>query len=111
MSMSPEVLEVLQQHRRQFLSFLTPRVESERTVCACVAGLAGTLKPEYAQALRRVDLEGASLALLAEEAGITPNNAKVRLHRARQALARRLEQSCGTSCCRRGCVDCPGEPA
>ncbi|MBZ4329668.1 MULTISPECIES: RNA polymerase sigma factor [Myxococcaceae] len=85
--------------------------ELERTVCTCISALVTTLKPEYAEALRRVDLEGQSLAALAEAAGITPTNAKVRLHRARQALGRRLVQSCGPSCCERGCVDCPCEPA
>ncbi|MFP2956494.1 RNA polymerase sigma factor [Myxococcus sp. 1LA] len=85
--------------------------ELERTVCACISTLTPTLKPEYAEALRRVDLEGQSLAALVKAAGITTTNAKVRLHRARQALGRRLIQSCGPSCCRRGCVDCPCEPA
>ncbi|XXF77136.1 RNA polymerase sigma factor [Myxococcaceae bacterium GXIMD 01537] len=80
----------------------------ERTVCGCVAELAGTLKPEYAAALRRVDLEGASVAAFAEEAGIRPGNAAVRLHRARQALGQRLVELCGT-CCAHGCVDCACE--
>lgn len=77
----------------------------ETTVCGCVAGLADTLKPEYAQAVRRVDLEGAGVASFAQEAGISPNNAAVRLHRARQALGRRLVELCG-HCCAEGCVDC-----
>ncbi len=34
-----------------------------------------------------------------------PNNAGVRLHRARQALKRQLERSCGT-CATHGCLDC-----
>jgi RNA polymerase sigma-70 factor (ECF subfamily) len=179
--MSPEVLEVLLQHRQRFLAFLVPRVgsvegaeevlqgallkslesgsalrleesavawfyrllrnalidrhrhqerakralhslagesslstedaqELERTVCACVRSLATTLKMDYADILQRVDLEGWSLARFAEGTGITPTNAKVRLHRARQALGRRLEQSCGPSCCRQGCADCLCEP-
>ncbi len=84
--------------------------ELERTVCACVVALSDTLKPEYAEALRTVDLQGQNLDTFARAAGISHTNAKVRLHRARQALGRRLEQSCGPSCCRRGCVDCPCEP-
>ncbi len=83
----------------------------ESTVCACVTSFISTLKEEYADVLQRVDLEGWSLANFAEEAGITPNNAKVRLHRARQALGRRLEQACGPSCCRQGCAECLCEPA
>jgi RNA polymerase sigma-70 factor (ECF subfamily) len=79
--------------------------ELERTVCQCVADLVGTLKPEYAQLLRRVDLDGASVPEAAAALQITPNNAGVRLHRARAALKTRLEQSCGT-CATHGCFDC-----
>ncbi|RKH13366.1 sigma-70 family RNA polymerase sigma factor [Corallococcus sp. CA047B] len=82
----------------------------EATVCGCVAGLAGTLKPEYAQAVRRVDLEGMSVAAFAQEAGISANNAAVRLHRARQALGRQLVDLCG-HCCAEGCVDCACSPS
>ncbi|MFE8595784.1 RNA polymerase sigma factor [Archangium gephyra] len=88
----------------------TEEVEDlEQTVCGCVTELADTLKPEYAAILQRVDLEGASLSTFAEEEGITPNNAAVRLHRARQALGRRLVDLCGT-CCTHGCVDCACTP-
>lgn len=82
---------------------LDPELFAE--VCRCVGVLAETLKPEYAAALRRVDLEGATLADLAGEAGITSNNAGVRLHRARQALRRQVQLSCGT-CADHGCLDC-----
>ncbi|HVR70945.1 MAG TPA: sigma-70 family RNA polymerase sigma factor [Vicinamibacteria bacterium] len=76
-----------------------------RTVCACVSALAATLKPEYASALRRVEVEGATLQTYAREQGITANNAGVRLHRARLALRRRVAQSCAT-CATHGCLDC-----
>jgi RNA polymerase sigma factor (sigma-70 family) len=84
-----------------------PAVDEElmRTVCACVASLAETLKPEYASALRRVEVDGASLRVYAREQGITPNNAGVRLHRARVALRRQVAKSCGT-CATHGCLDC-----
>ena len=74
-------------------------------VCACVASLMETLKPEYAAVIKRVDLEGGTVAGFAREAGITPNNAAVRLHRAHEALRRRLVLSCGT-CATHGCLDC-----
>ncbi|MCP3168370.1 RNA polymerase sigma factor [Myxococcus qinghaiensis] len=83
--------------------------ELESSVCACVAGLTDTLKPEYSAAIRRVDLEGTSVTTFAREEGLTANNAAVRLHRARQALGRRLIELCGT-CCTHGCVDCACEP-
>jgi RNA polymerase sigma factor (sigma-70 family) len=77
----------------------------EAVVCACVLSLVETLKPEYGAAIRRVDLDGASVRMYAEEAGITPSNAGVRLHRAREALRRQLARSCGT-CLIHGCLDC-----
>lgn len=74
-------------------------------VCRCVHDLVPLLKPEYAVMVRRVDLEGASLQGLAAELSITPNNAAVRLHRARAALRKQLEASCGT-CTEHGCLEC-----
>jgi RNA polymerase sigma factor (sigma-70 family) len=77
-------------------------------VCRCVTRLAGTLKPEYADALRRVEVEGASVTAFAAEVGITASNAGVRLFRAREALRRQVEASCGT-CAEHGCVECSCE--
>ena len=74
-------------------------------VCGCVLRLANTLRPEYAEALRRVDVDGLPVKEFAAEAGITPGNAGVRLHRAREALRGRLIDSCGT-CAEHGCFDC-----
>jgi RNA polymerase sigma factor (sigma-70 family) len=74
-------------------------------VCACVSALVKTLKPEYAAAVQRVDLDGATVTAFASEVGITANNAAVRLHRAHEALRRQLTQSCGT-CATHGCLDC-----
>lgn len=77
----------------------------ESAVCACVGDLVPTLKAEYADILRRVDLEGSSVAGVAGELGVTPNNASVRLNRAREALRKRLQQTCGT-CTEHGCLVC-----
>jgi RNA polymerase sigma factor (sigma-70 family) len=82
-----------------------PDGELEAVACACVMALVDTLKPEYGAALRRVDLDGVSVRGFAEETGITPGNAGVRLHRAREALRRQLARSCGT-CLEHGCLDC-----
>ncbi len=79
--------------------------ELERAVCECLGRLIPTLKPEYAELLRKVELEGMPVAAAAAAAGITPNNAMVRLHRARKALQTRLVQTCGT-CTEHGCLDC-----
>lgn len=75
------------------------------TVCACVAGLLPTLRPEHADILRRVELDGDAVASVARTLGITPGNAAVRVHRARRALAARLEDLCG-ACTTHGCLRC-----
>ena len=79
-------------------------------VCACVNAIVDTLKPEYAAVIRRVDLDGASVAEFARESGITANNAGVRLHRAHDALRRQVARSCGT-CAEHGCEACHCKPA
>lgn len=79
--------------------------ELRDVACQCVRQLAGTLKPEYAEALRRIEVDGLSVKDFAAEAGITSNNAAVRVFRAREALRRQVMRSCGT-CATHGCVDC-----
>jgi RNA polymerase sigma-70 factor (ECF subfamily) len=79
--------------------------ELKGAVCDCVAELIPTLKPEYASIVKAVDLEGRSPTDVARELGITANSATVRLHRARQALRRQIERSCG-ACATHSCLDC-----
>jgi RNA polymerase sigma-70 factor (ECF subfamily) len=79
-----------------------------RAVCACFEELIPTLKPDYAAIVQAVDLKSQPVAEVAKELGITANNASVRLHRARQALKLRLEQTCAT-CAEHGCLDCTCE--
>jgi RNA polymerase sigma-70 factor (ECF subfamily) len=74
-------------------------------ICACVARLADTLKPEYAEALHAVEVGGASVKTFAERKGLTANTAAVRLFRARAALRKRVAESCAT-CAEHGCIDC-----
>jgi RNA polymerase sigma-70 factor (ECF subfamily) len=74
-------------------------------ICRCVSGLLSTLKPEYQQALEDVDLNEGSLADLAGRAGITEGNAAVRVHRAREALRKRVRTTCGM-CAEHGCLEC-----
>ncbi|HTU63661.1 MAG TPA: sigma-70 family RNA polymerase sigma factor, partial [Polyangiales bacterium] len=79
--------------------------ELERVVCQCVSELATTLKPEYADALRQIELEGVSVKDYARRSGISPNNAAVRVFRAREALHKQVVRCCGT-CATHGCLDC-----
>ncbi|MFN7948271.1 MAG: sigma-70 family RNA polymerase sigma factor [Blastocatellia bacterium] len=86
-----------------------PDSELMGEVCQCVTALVGTLKPEYAAAIQRVDLDGLAVRAFADEQGINANNAGVRVHRAREALRRQLVRSCGT-CATHGCLDCDCQP-
>lgn len=79
--------------------------ELHGAVCRCVDGLIPTLKPEYAEIVRRVDLGGTSVPEAAGHLGISANNAAVRLHRARAALRTQLQRTCG-ACSEHGCLDC-----
>jgi RNA polymerase sigma-70 factor (ECF subfamily) len=80
-------------------------------ICACIGSLLETLEPAHQRALREVELGTTSVRDFAAREGITPGHAAVRLFRARQALRRRAEQSCGT-CATHGCYECEcrGEP-
>jgi RNA polymerase sigma factor (sigma-70 family) len=87
-----------------------PQEDVKGAVCQCVGELAGTLKPEYAEALRRVEIDGLAVKDYASEAGISSNNAAVRVFRAREALRKQVSKSCGT-CADHGCLDCTCERA
>ena len=79
--------------------------ELKANICQCLSGVLETLKPEYRDALRAIDLNGQSVAEYAKSEGTTPNNVGVRLHRARKAAAKRLTQVCG-ACAEHKCLDC-----
>ena len=87
------------------LELASPAGELRDEVCRCVARLAETLKPEYATALRRIELDGLAVKAYADEAGISESNAGVRVFRARAALRREVARSCGT-CAEHGCFQC-----
>jgi RNA polymerase sigma factor (sigma-70 family) len=79
--------------------------EAKETVCTCLHRLLPGLRGNYAELIRRIDLEGESPEHVAEELNISRNNLTVRLHRARQALRTSLEDACGI-CSRHGCLNC-----
>ena len=79
--------------------------ELARVVCVCVGDLAATLKPEYAAALRRIEIDGVAVKDYAAEAGISTSNAGVRVFRAREALRAQVARACGT-CAEHGCRNC-----
>jgi RNA polymerase sigma factor (sigma-70 family) len=96
-----------------------PDADLRAAVCHCVNRLADTLNPEFATALRRIEVDGLAVKDYAAEAGISSSNAAVRVFRAREALRRQVARSCGT-CAEHGCFECtcqasgggcgPGDP-
>lgn len=80
----------------ELASSMVEATPEEHASCACALGLMDQLRPEYADILRRVDLEDQALDQAAAALGITPNNAGVRLHRARARLRADVQALCGT---------------
>ncbi|MFO0551960.1 MAG: sigma-70 family RNA polymerase sigma factor [Polyangiaceae bacterium] len=110
--------EIVDQRRRQgargravaALALETPEIEPalerEARVCACVRRAAATLKPEYGEALARSVVDEIPVKDFAAEVGIQPNNAAVRVFRAREALKKKVESLCGACAEGGGCFDC-----
>ena len=69
----------------------------EIATCACSLGQLEQMRAEYADLLRRVDIDEEPIQEVAESLGITANNATVRLHRARKALRERILELCGAN--------------
>jgi len=82
-----------------------PTPEEEKALCSCLQALLPTLRPEYAELIRSVDLGEEPVDVAAGRLGITPNNLNVRLHRARRQLHARLLLTCRL-CAKHGCLDC-----
>ena len=83
-----------------------PASDTPLDVCCCSVALLRTMRPEYAEIVRRIDLNEEPLADAAAALEITVNNASVRLHRARGALKKALFEACGTASLREafGCA-------
>ena len=90
---------------RELEGAVEPPPELHDAICGCVSRLATTLKPEYEQAIRRIEVDGATVQDFAAEAGISANNAAVRVFRAREALRKQVKASCRT-CADHGCLEC-----
>jgi RNA polymerase sigma factor (sigma-70 family) len=83
-----------------------PAVEMEEmtVLCACFSDLLPTLRPEYRELIQS-ELNEEKHESVARRLGISPSTLKVRRHRARQALRRRLGETCQL-CATHGCLDC-----
>lgn len=78
-------------------------------LCECLVALLPLLRPDQADLIRRIDLQGAARAPVAAELGITRGALGVRLHRARVALRNLLLAAC-ISCPEHGFDDCACHP-
>jgi RNA polymerase sigma-70 factor (ECF subfamily) len=76
-----------------------------RTFCQCAVRELTNIRKEYSQALETVEMQDVPVHTYAGRERITPGNASVRLHRARKALAQRIQLVCGP-CTGAGCFDC-----
>jgi RNA polymerase sigma factor (sigma-70 family) len=95
----------LEAFARELDNVETAPAEVRHEVCQCISRLATTLKPDYAEALQAIEVEGLPVKAYAERKGLTAGNAAVRVFRAREALKRRVVESCGT-CAEHGCLNC-----
>lgn len=75
-----------------------PGTDQFETPCRCVQSLVPTLRPDYAEIIRRADLEEEPRERIAADLDLTTNNIGVRLHRARRALKEKIEERCGACC-------------
>ena len=82
-----------------------PPADWDAVVCTCFRGLLPTLRPRYAEVIRRIDLRGESKIAVARDLRLSRATMDVLLHRARQALRGRLEIFCGP-CSRESCLAC-----
>lgn len=90
---------------RELEAHESPTADMESEICSCVSRLAATLKPEYAEALSAIEVGGTPVKVFAEQKGLSSSNAAVRVFRAREALKKRVSESCGT-CAEHGCLNC-----
>jgi RNA polymerase sigma-70 factor (ECF subfamily) len=100
----------LEAFARELEARTAPEPEMAAEICACITRLAASLKPEYAEALQAIDVLGTPVKTFAEQHGLSASNAGVRVFRAREALKKRLVESCGT-CAEHGCRDCSCQEA
>jgi RNA polymerase sigma factor (sigma-70 family) len=95
----------LEQWGREMEGQVVPSHEIQNEICVCLSTVMNTIKPDYAQVLRSVDLDEQRLQEFAQEHNISASNAGVRLHRARASFRKHLVRTCG-ACSEHGCIDC-----
>lgn len=87
------------------LSVQQPDASLDAELCACFVELLPSLKPGEASLIEQLELSGGNPDTIAKRLGVSRSTLKVRRHRARQSLRRRLEETCRV-CATHGCLDC-----
>lgn len=87
------------------LNSAAPDSTEKKMLCACYKRLLDEIPAQYRELIERVDMEGASLTVLAAENGVSANALTVQIHRARRRLRELLEATCRV-CATHGCLDC-----
>lgn len=82
-----------------------PDPAADGAIRGCVEALLATLKPEQAKVIRKVEFENRSLKDLAHMEKTAPEVIAVRLHRAREALKKKVLQTFGL-CATHSRIDC-----
>ena len=86
-----------------------PSPEELGELCACLVPLLSSLRPDSRVLIESLELGQDSPDSVAARLGIERAHLKVRRHRARQELRKRLLETCRT-CARHGCLDCTCGP-
>ena len=60
--------------------------DDKKSICECIEGVLNSLKEDYAEIIRKLDLNEEDTHEVASELKISPENLKVRRHRARKKL-------------------------
>src|SRR6185437_6214384 len=69
----------LEQWAEDLITEVQPDETMQNIVCQCIVSVLSTMKPQYSEIIRSVDLGENSLQDFAKLAGITPGNAAVRV--------------------------------
>ena len=82
----------LESFARELDTLEMPTRDLEAEICTWVSMLARTLKPEYAEALEAIEVGGTPVKAFAEQKGLSPSHAAVRVFRPRRVEDARLRK-------------------
>jgi RNA polymerase sigma-70 factor (ECF subfamily) len=83
---------------------------ARREMGDCIAGFVQELQPSFKKVILLREFEHRSYADIAEKTGTTMENVRVRVHRARIALRKSLENGCHVWQARHGGIECMPKP-